>query len=87
MRIITQIRQQPLLLHLIELTRELYRDTVDDERLSEVLEEKGLTAFTRSLMQVLSEQTGLDEGYMPLTPIDNKLTRQIRQQLTNHLKI
>ena len=87
LRIITQIRQQPLLLHLIELTRELYRDTVDDERLSEVLEEKGLTAFTRSLMQVLSEQTGLDEGYMPLTPIDNKLTRQIRQQLTNHLKI
>ena len=86
-RIIHQIRQQPLLLHLIELTRELYRDTVDDDQLAERLEEKKLTAFTRSLMQVLSEQTGLDEGYMPLPPIDNKLTRQIRQQLTNHLKI
>ena len=87
LRIITQIRQKPLLLHLIELTRELYRDNVDDERLSEVLEEKGLTAYARSLMQVLSEQTGLDEGYMPLSPADDKLTRQIRQQLTNHLKI
>ena len=87
LRIITQIRQQPLLLHLIELTRELYRDTVDDDKLAERLEEKGLTAFTQSLMQVLSEQTALDEGYMPLTPADNRLTRQIRQQLESHLNI
>ena len=87
LRIITHIRQQPLLLHLIELTRELYRDTVDDERLSEVLHEKGLTEYASSLMQVLSEQTGLDEGYMPLPPADNRLTQQIRQHLTNHLKI
>lgn len=86
-RIIHQIRQQPLLLHLIELTRELYRDTVDDEQLAEHLEEKKLTAFTQSLMQVLDEQTALDEGYMPLQPADTRLTRQIRQQLDNHLNI
>ena len=86
-RIIHQIRQQPLLLHLIELTRELYRDTVDDDQLAEQLEEKKLTAFTQSLMQVLDEQTALDEGYMPLQPVDNRLTRQIRQQLDNHLNI
>ena len=86
-RIIHQLRQQPLLLHLIELTRELYRDTVDDEQLAERLEEKKLTAFTRSLMQILDEQTALDEGYMPLSPADTRLTRQIRQQLDNHLNI
>ena len=86
-RIIHQLRQQPLLLHLIELTRELYRDTVDDEQLAERLEEKKLTAFTQSLMQVLNEQAALDEGYMPLLPADTRLTRQIRQQLDNHLNI
>ena len=86
-RIIHQLRQQPLLLHLIELTRELYRDTVDDEQLAERLEEKKLTAFTQSLMQVLDEQAALDEGYMPLSPADNRLTRQIRQQLDNHVNI
>lgn len=86
-RFISQIRHQPLLLHLIELTRELYRDTVDDDQLTERLEEKKLTAFTRSLMQVLEEQTALDEGYMPLAPVDNRQTRQIRQQLENHLNI
>ena len=87
MRIIQQIRQQPLLLHLIELTRELYRDTVDDEKLAERLAEKKLTAFAQSLMQILDEQTALDEGYMPLQPADTRLTRQIRQQLDNHLNI
>jgi hypothetical protein len=86
-RIINQLRQQPLLLHLIELTRELYRDTVNDDQLAEALEEKKLTAFTKSLMQLLDEQTALDEGYMPLPPADNRLTRQIRQQLENHLNI
>ena len=87
MRIIHQVRQQPLLLHLIELTRELYRDTVDDEQLAERLEEKKLTAFTQSLMQVLDEQTAIDKGYMPLSPADNRQTRLIRRQLDNHLNI
>ena len=87
LRIISQIREQPILLHLIELTRELYRDTVDDEQLAEALRDKGLAPFSRALMQVLSETTGLDEGYMPLPPADNSLTQQIRRQLTNHLKI
>ena len=87
LRIIHQIRQKPLLLHLIELTRELYRDTVDDDQLAEGLAGKKLTAFTRSLMQVLDEQTALDEGYMPLPPADNRLTQQIRRQLENHLNI
>ena len=86
-KMIQQIHKQPLLLHLIELTRELYRDTVDDERLAELLEKKSLTAFTQRLMQVLSEQTLLDEGYMPLAPVDDKQTQQLRMTLTNHLKI
>ena len=43
MRMIHQIEKQPLLLHLIEFTRELYRDTVNDDQLIEVIGEKGLT--------------------------------------------
>lgn len=87
LKMIAQIRHQPILLHLIELTRELYRDSIDDNRIAEALEEKGLTAFTQSLMQVLGEQTGLDEGYMPIPAADDRLSNQIRKQLTNHLKI
>jgi hypothetical protein len=87
LRMIRQIEKRPLLLHLIELTRELYRDTVNDDLLQEALEEKGLTKFAARLMQVLHEQTGLDEGYMPIEPLDDRGTQKIRESITNHLKI
>ena len=86
-KMISQLHRQPLLLHLIELTRELMRDTVNDDQIYEVLEEKKLKAYAASLMQVLSEETELDEGYMPIQPVDNRQTNQIRKLLTNHLKI
>ena len=86
-KMVRQMNKQPLLLHLIEFTRELYRDTVNDDLLTTALEEKGLTKFAESLMQVLHEQACLDEGYMPLPAKDNRLTASIRKQMTNHLKI
>ena len=87
MKMIRQMNKQPLLLHLIEFTRELYRDTVNDDLLTTALEDKSLTKSTESLMQVLQEQTELDEGYMPLPQKDNRYTANIRKQITNHLKI
>lgn len=87
LKMITQLHRQPLLLHMIELTRELMRDTVNDDQLYETLEGKNLKGFAASLMQVLSEETDLDEGYMPLSPQENRQTNKIRKLLTNHLKI
>ena len=84
---IRQIQKQPLRLHLIELTRELYRDSVDDDQLQQSLEEKGMLKYASRLMQILHEQTLLDEGYMPLSPTDDRGTRQIRDLITNHLTI
>ena len=87
MRMIRQIEKQPLLLHLVELARELRRDTVDDDLLRQALEEKKLLKYASCLMQILQEQTLLDEGYMPLPPCDNRETRHIRKLIMNHLKI
>ena len=87
MRMFRQINKHPLLLNMIELTRELYRDTVDDDLISDQLDEKGLTSFAAGLMTVLAEQTLLDEGYMPIEAEDNKQAQQLRNLLTNHLKI
>lgn len=86
-RMLRQIQKAPLLLHLIELHRELLRDSIDDDSIAEALEEKHLTAFAARIMQILSEQTLLDEGYMPLTPLDDRNTRQIRNLIANQLKI
>jgi len=86
-RMFRQIQKAPRLLHLVELHRELMRDTVSDDRLGEALEEKRLTAFARRIIQILSEQTLLDEGFMPLEPLDDRGTQQIRLLIANHLKI
>ena len=58
-----------------------------DNEIAELLEKKSLTVYAARLMQVLAEQTQLDEGYMPIAPIDDKRTQQIRNTLKNHLKI
>ena len=86
-RMISQIEKQPLLLHLIELARELRRDAVDDDQLQQTLDEKKLLKYASCLMQILQEQTLLEEGYMPLPPSDNRETRRIRKLIMNHLKI
>lgn len=86
-RMIRQIEKEPLLLHLIELTRELYRDNVNDSKIREALEEKKLDRFAARLMQVLSQQTLLDEGYMPVDPVSDRGTRKINLQISQMLKI
>ena len=86
-RMIRQTEKQPLLLHLIELARELRRDAVDDDQLQQALEEKKLLKYASCLMHILQEQTLLEEGYMPLPPSDNRETRHIRNLIRNHLKI
>ena len=87
MRIIRQQLKSPTLLGVIELTRELYRDNVNDDKLSEQLEEANLTKNAARLIQVLSETTLLDEGYMPISPLNDKTTEKLRNNLKNHLKI
>lgn len=86
-RMIRQVLKAPNLLNLIELTRELYRENVNDDKLAEALEEANLTKRAARLIQVLKEQVLLDEGYMPIDPLDDRLTNQLRNNLKNHLKI
>lgn len=87
MRIIRQVLKSPTLLNMMELTRELYRDNVNDDQLAEALEDANLTKRAARLIQVLKEQVLLDEGYMPIDPLDDKQTDALRNTLKNHLKI
>ena len=87
MRIIRQVLKHPTLLGAIELSRELYRDNVNDDLLAEKLEEAGLTKSAARLIQVLADFILLDEGFMPIAPLDDKLTDKLRNNLRNHLKI
>jgi len=72
---------------LVDLARELRRQEYDEAVLTEKLEDRHLSAFFARLLQLMSEWTGLEEGFMPTTPIDDSRTESMRQTLENHLRI
>ena len=73
--------------HFVELDRALRRDDVDDERLKDAFEENRQLKYFRRLLQILTEVTGLDEGFLPDAPINDRQTQTIRNQLKRHLRI
>ena len=80
-------RGELTLRHFVELDRMLRKDDIDDDRLCDTLEERSLLKYFRRLLQVLTELTQLDEGFLPTTPLDDRDTQQIRTTLTKHLRI
>jgi len=80
-------RQGVTLRHLVELDRSLRRPDVDDEQICDMLDEHHLLKYLRRCLQVLKEQTGIDEGFMPAEPLDDRRTQTLRILLTNHLRI
>lgn len=73
--------------HLIELDRELRQHSCNEEELAESLKERHLLKMARHIMQLMSDLTGLTEGFMPVPPLNNRKTRQLRTTIDNHLKI
>ena len=75
------------LLRLTELTRLLYDDSLDEALLMEQIDGMNARPQLQLLLQILSEQTLLTEGFMPCQPLDNSFTENLRQQLENHLRV
>ena len=73
--------------HFVELDRALRSPDVDEEWLVDTFDEGHLLKFFRRLLQVLTEVTDIDEGFIPVTPLDDKKTQKIRNNLYNHLTI
>jgi len=86
--IVSEMRHGPLTLRqMVDLDRALRRPDSDDELVIESLTEKRLVRYFRRILKLLVEQTLLDEGFMPLLPIDDKQTASLRSQLASHLRI
>ena len=73
--------------HLVELDKELRFHDAEEDRLCDDLEERRLWKFAARLMQLMSELTGLTEGFMLMPPLNDRLTRRLRRQIDNRLKI
>lgn len=86
--ITSEMHHGPLTLRqFVELDRALRRDDANDEEIVDQLTEKRLIRFFRRILQLLQEQTLLDEGFWPAAPIDDKQTTRLRRQLLSHLRI
>lgn len=73
--------------HFVELDRALRKPDIDEEWLIDAFDEGHLLKYFRRLLQVLTEVTGLDEGFLPANPLNDKGTEKIRKRLYNHLRI
>ncbi len=81
------VHKQLSISHLCELDKELRDHGCNEEQLSDRLAEIHLLKTARRLMQVMQEETGFDEGFMPVPPLNDRIARNIKRQLKNHLKI
>ncbi len=73
--------------HLVELDRELRQYGCDEDLLEEQLTERQLLPTARRTMQLMAMTTGLTEGFMPVVPLHDRITKKLYQQIENHLKI
>ncbi len=64
--------------HLCDLHILLKYHDYDEDKLKTLLKEIHLYKFGRRIIQILQEFTQLDEGFMPLFPLNDRLTKQIR---------
>ena len=79
----------PTLLRLSEIARALRDPQLDEQRLLQRLDDgnlqgKNLRPLFASILQLLSEQFLLTEGFMPCPPTDNRETQQLRRMLEQH---
>ena len=81
------LRRQLTIMHLIELDKELRQHECEEDKLCEKLNEHNLFKLAGRLMQVMQDLTGFTEGFMPVPPLNDRITKRIKQQVENHLKI
>ena len=53
----------------------------DEDALNDMLEQLNEEQFAARIMQVLSEDYQLTEGFMPLDPLNDKQTQRIREAI------
>ncbi len=83
-----QIKEQGFgICHLIRMAELLTHSIIDEEKVAGELKECGLEQHTSRIMHLLSDMTGLDEGFMILPEKDDRTTRRIKKIITKHVNI
>lgn len=75
------------ILHLVELSDLLRHSQADEEKVMRRMDDYKLVKFTQRMMSILNTLTGLEEGFMPTTTLDDNQTKNIKNRITKHLEI
>lgn len=81
------VSRQLSIKHLVELDSELRHYGCEEEQLEEDLKERRQWRQASRLMQLMADLTGLTEGFMPIAPTNDRITRRMRRDIENHLTI
>lgn len=65
--------------HIGELYQIIKYNDYDEEKLKQILKHLKLHRFARRLIQILKEYVQLEEGFIPILPLDDKGTQRIRK--------
>lgn len=74
--------QSAPLLHLLDLYEVLRFEDVDEDRLVEILKIIAIEGFAAHIMGVTHRVLGLTEGFMPMSPKDDKETDLMVRSIT-----
>ena len=80
-------RHRLALSHVVELDIELRQHPCEEDKLLEDLRFYHLYKTACRMMQLMSELTGLDEGFMPVPPLKDRMTRHLRYQVDHRLSL
>ena len=72
---------------IVETARQMRRVFVDEAVVNEEMKIKGIDKFVMSLMQIMSDYTCMEEGFMLAPPKDNARTRKLASMIDNELEI
>ena len=73
--------------HLIEISTLLRNAKVNEDKLAKMLQERRLMKHTSRLMQILADTTGLEEGFMIATAINDRVARNTETEITKRIRI
>ena len=72
---------------IVETAKQMRRALIDEMAFSEEMKIKGLDDFVASIMQILSDYTSMEEGFMLAPPKNNSHTKKLASMIDNELQI
>ncbi len=68
-------------MHLVELFKSIRYSDYDEDMVQRMFKQLGIRKFAARMLQVMKETYHLEEGFMPIFPINDHKTDEIRKQL------